>query len=412
MSKSVRAAVWLVVISCASAVTMAQELELADAQEPASRYAEVFCESDPDLNELRGQPITDLRLWKSNVKDVTPLKGMPIKKFVMFGCPVQDLSPLAGMPLENVWIGATEVTDFSPLKGMPLKHLSLFAAQATDLSFLRGMQLETLDLSVVGSGKVTDLGPLKGMQLKSLEFHAEMVTTGLDLVRAMKSLEKINGETPEEFWRGYDAEAPARESLRKAGINYRRFWISKDGGWTLEFYGDDIADLSVLKGLPVRSLTLDECEIKDLSPLRDMKITKLNLQSPTLNNLRSLKGAPLTDLVLSSPKIEDLSPLKGMALKKLHLRCPKVTNVSALKGMPLKTLSILDSNIRDITPLEGAALSFLLLHAERLPKGMEVLRRMKTLEQINYNDAESVWEKFDAGDLDRLSVPQWMLGWD
>ena len=394
MNLSLRAAFWLVALIGASANCLAHE--------PLS--ADFFCEDPADLNSIRGKPIEDLRLWKSNVRDLSPLKGMPLRKLVIFGCPVKDLSPLRGMPLESVWIGATEARDFSPLKGLPLKRLNLFVSEVTDISFLQGMQLESLDLSVCGSGKVTDLSPIKGMQLRFLDFEANTVTNGMDIVRQMKSLEKINDQTPKEFWREYESEAPARDRLRKAGVNYRSLFITEDGTWRLRCYGDDLKDLSLLKGLPVCSLELEECEIKDLSPLRDMKITDLNLKSPTLNDLSTLKGAPLTTFVLDCPKVGDISPLKGMPLGAFYLRCAQVTNVSALHGMPLKTLNILGANVRDITPIEGAPLEFLCLDARHIPEGMEVLRSMKTLKQINYHDAKAFWEKYDAGKLDQIQV--------
>jgi hypothetical protein len=362
------------------------------------------CRDVTDISPIAGMRLEDVRLWKTGVQDISPLAGMPIRKLVIFGGSVKDLSPLAGMPLEDLWIGATKTTDFSPLKGLPLRHLSLFAAAATDLSPLEGMPLETLNLRVTVSGKITDLSPLKGMKLKRLEFHANTVTKGMDIIRNMESLERINRQTPDEFWQEYESDAPARRRLRKAGIDYRELHVTDDGNWILRFHGDDVRDLSVLKGLPVGSLTLRNGAIRDLSPLRDTEITSLLLENSAVKDLSPLKGASLRTLYLLCPNVDDISPLHGMPLEMLCLDCPKVTDISALHGMPLKTLWISGTDVRDVSPLEGVPLESLKVRIECVSKGIEVLKRMKSLERINYDDVERFWERYDSGEFHRRNA--------
>lgn len=371
-----------------------------------------MCEDSPDLTSLKGKLVEVLNLWKSNVRDLGPLKGLPIRDLTIFGCPVSDLSALSGMPLEKAWIGATDVKDFSPLKGAPLKDLSLFVSEVTDISFVAGMPLESLDLSVCASGRVTDLRPLKGMNLRTLQFGANTVTEGIEVIRAMKSLEAINGESPEDFWKKYDADAPVRKRLAEAGVEFRSLYVSDKGTWSMEFSGDDIEDLSLLRGMPIVSIELFEAGIADFSPLRALKLTSLRLTESTKPDLSTLQGLPLNRLIIDSPQVDDVSSLKELPLKSLYLRCEKLRELSGLEDIKLETLSLLGSSIEDLTPLKDASIENLKIDLRQKPKGLEVLKEMKSLIRINNDEVEYFWSSYDSGEFDSLCVPTWMLGWD
>ena len=380
---------------------------LGQAQDPSEAIADTkadgeieradfSCMDHVDLNTLRGKPIKEAFLWKSHIEDISPLAGLPIKELVIFGCPVKDISPLKGMPLESLWIGSTRVTDISPLKGIPLKHLSLYASELTDISALEGMPLEDLDISMIDSGKITDLTPLKGMKLHWLNFNPNTVTKGMDIIRDMKSLEKINRQAPDEFWRDYDSDAPARKRLGELGVNFHGMGVAKDGSWGITFYGDDIQDLTVIKGLPINSLALDNSKITDLSPLEGSTVTRLNLSGMELKDLSALRKLRLKNLTIySCPEMADISALKGMPLEHLLLSCPKVKNLSELHGMPLKTLDIQGTDVRDLSPLEGLSLERISVNIEKIGKGIKILRHMKSLKNINNLDVEHFWEEYD-----------------
>jgi len=358
--------------------------------------ADFSCMDNVDLNTLRGKPINDVFLWKSHIEDISPLVGLPIKELVIFGCPVKDISPLKGMPLESLKLGYTKVTDISPLKGLPLKHLDLVDSELTDISALEGMPLEGLDIRMCESGKITNLTALRGMKLKWLNLNPNTVTKGMDIIRDMKSLEQINRQAPDEFWRDYDSDAPARKRLGELGINFHYAGIAKDGSWGITFYGDDIADLSVIKGLPINYLGLENSKITDLSPLEGSTVTRLNLNGMELNDLSTLRKLRLKSLIIYfCPKIADISALKGMPLEHLLLSCHKVKDLSALHGMPLKTLDISGTDVRDISPLEGLSLERISVDIEKIGKGIKILRHMKSLKNINNLDVEHFWEKYD-----------------
>lgn len=117
-------------------------------------------------------------------------------------------------------------------------------------------------------------------------------------------------------------------------------------------------------------------------------------------------------LSIDCPKVGDISPLKGLPLQELYLGCPKITDLSALEGMPLTTLNISKSGARDLAPIKGSPLEFLTLDMDRRPRGMEILRGMKSLKQINYHEVDEFWEAYDAGRFDDIQLPTWMFGWN
>lgn len=203
-----------------------------------------------DLEPLRGVPLTELDLYNLPITDISPLEGMQLRILYLEGTHVSDISVLKGMPLEELYLQDTNVSDLSPLEGMPLRMLNLKgcpidsienvsefplntlwipSTQVSDLTPLAASNLESLDiedtpveslLPIAGmlslkrlnmaKCAVTDLRPLKGLALTRLVFTPSRITHGIDLVRAMDSLEEIGPSfeqrlRPDEYWRLYDA---------------------------------------------------------------------------------------------------------------------------------------------------------------------------------------------------------------
>ena len=91
-----------------------------------------------------------------------------------------------------------------------------------------------------------------------------------------------------------------------------------------ELYLDDasLTELEILKGMPLRSLSLVGCvALKDLTPIRDMKLKVLNIARSAVGDLSQLHGMPLVELSLDGcTKLTDFSPLKDIpTLEKLLL---------------------------------------------------------------------------------------------
>ena len=160
-----------------------------------------------DLVPLRGMPLESLSIWGTDVSDLTPLEGMPLRELSLQGVKrVSDLGPLRGMPLESLNCSQTSVSNLTPLKGMPLRELACQSTGVHDLSPLAGMPLEKLNVS---GARVTDLTPLKGMRLRSVHFRSQLtrgIAKGMEVLRSMESLGEIDGATPAEFRKWYDAQ--------------------------------------------------------------------------------------------------------------------------------------------------------------------------------------------------------------
>jgi Leucine-rich repeat (LRR) protein len=152
-----------------------------------------------DLSVLKGLPIESLRLFCCcNISNLTALSGMKLKNIDLYKTPVSDISPLKGMNLEELNLLGTEVTDISVLKGMPLKKLFL-PNGASDIAPLKGMPLTYL---CIFSRKIKDLSPLEGMKLEALDISdIDSITNGLDVIREMRSLHRINNMVPETYWK-------------------------------------------------------------------------------------------------------------------------------------------------------------------------------------------------------------------
>jgi tetratricopeptide (TPR) repeat protein len=163
-----------------------------------------------DLTPLRGIPLSDLNLdGDDGVWDLAPLKGMPLTSLNLCGCAqVRDLEPLKGMPLTALYLGwCAQVQDLTPLKGMPLTALNLGGCgQVRDLAPLKGMKLTSL---VLWGTQLRDLEPLKGMPLREIHLPPN-ASKGIEVIRAMKTLQSIDGTPPPQFWKVWDA-AKAKE---------------------------------------------------------------------------------------------------------------------------------------------------------------------------------------------------------
>jgi Leucine-rich repeat (LRR) protein len=124
----------------------------------------------------------------------------------------------------------------------------------------------------------------------------------------------------------------------------------------------------------------------------------VDLSKSDLRDLAPLKGAP---------KVADLSLLKGLPIERLYLSRTQVTDLSALRGMPLNYLTLrFSAGITDLSPLsEAASLSTLILPPDA--KNIEVLRALPKLKRLGFTDsagtdglpaqpAAEFWKGYDA----------------
>ncbi len=174
---------------------------------------ELYLEETPvaDISALAGMPLDKLYLSHTNVTDLTSLAGMQLTELNLVGTPLTDITPLREVEFATLWIPETEISDLSPLAGKSFVSLDLHQTPVSDLSPLAGnLSLRRLHIAET---QVTDLTPLAGLKLDRLIFTPGNVDRGLDAIRNMPSLNRIDTQfdgvapikTPEEFWNLYDA---------------------------------------------------------------------------------------------------------------------------------------------------------------------------------------------------------------
>jgi len=308
-----------------------------------------------DLSPLAGMPLVQLDLRGTPVTALAPLRGMPLKELYLTLCTgITDLSPLEGMPLEFLYLsGCKNVTDLRPLKGMPLTRLGLNGTKVSDLSPLAGMKLVALDLG--GCTGITDLSALKGMPLQGALDGGVLGKGSCGLfLRGCSGIESLNG-----------LEGMKLTSLELASMGKLRD-ISPLKDMPLRFLSlpaGKISDLEPLRGMPLVGFSAGGAGITDIGALAGAPLKRLTLNSTSVADLSPLAGAPLTHLTIHGSRlISDLSPLKGAPLQYLDARkCPKINDLSPLKGAPLTTLMLTGngglSQVSDLSGLEGAPLA-------------------------------------------------------
>jgi serine/threonine protein kinase len=166
-----------------------------------------------DLTPLQGMALRSLVLSHHPFKlDWTPFQGMPLNQLDISQMAFPpNLQTIRGFPVTSLNLMSSDIEDLTPLQGLKLVSLNVsFCPRVTDLRPLRGMPLETVYLQKAG---VRDLTPLEGMKLREVSLTPKTITRGLDVLRPMKTLGIIYVYTgpdplrlvPADFWKKYDA---------------------------------------------------------------------------------------------------------------------------------------------------------------------------------------------------------------
>lgn len=102
-------------------------------------------------------------------------------------------------------------------------------------------------------------------------------------------------------------------------------------------------------------LDLRQLDAMDLSGLRGLPISSLNLSYAQVESLEDLRGLPLEELDLGGTRITDLSPLEGAPLKVFRAGFD-ITDLSGLKEFPIESLTIWNSRLTDLGPIKDLPL--------------------------------------------------------
>ena len=153
--------------------------------------------------------------------------------------------------------------------------------------------------------------------------------------------------------------------------------------------------LSVLHGMRLEIFGLAGTSVSHLGPLKGMPLHYFGLVSSRVNDLSVLAPMQLFSCTLISNKVSDITVIKGHPLHTLILHEPTVIDISALNGAPLKVLDIRGSGVRDLSPIESAPLERIWFTVGIVTNGIDVLRKMHTLKEINGMPAAKYWAQYD-----------------
>ena len=106
---------------------------------------------------------------------------------------------------------------------------------------------------------------------------------------------------------------------------------------------------------------------------------------------------------LASGEVKDLTPLEGMRLTQLVMvKCRGIADLATLSNMPLTRLDMTGcEGVTDLTPLQHMPLTSLIIsRPDRITRGIQAIRDMPSLVEINATPAEEFWKGFDAGQFD------------
>jgi Leucine-rich repeat (LRR) protein len=125
----------------------------------------------------------------------------------------------------------------------------------------------------------------------------------------------------------------------------------------LDLAGSSIRDLTPLRGMKLEALVLDDTKVSNLAPLAGMPLRRLSLRNTPLRDVSTLRPLPLESLNLAQTLVFDCQPLRGLGLRILDLRGTPVRDLSFCSSMPLVEIDLSDSQITDLSGLKGKSLS-------------------------------------------------------
>jgi serine/threonine protein kinase len=353
-----------------------ERLFLSESPLLGERY--MTAESVRDLTPLRGLPLKELTLSRTKVSSLEPLRGMPLELLAFSGTPVTDLEPLRGMQLRTLSFGDTNVSNLEPLRGMPLSRLECSSTEVVDFSALVGTPLESLNMA---GSKVRDITFLRQLPLKSLAMNGCPYVKGLHVLAEIKSLEflRVPSALAEFAVEEIEAVAALQSHQNLKSIHF-------GSGTTGAVRSNTVFWEEIESILRVRRPLRDIAESSGVKPgiQRAPDGTwMISLQRIPITDISPLKGLPISFLNLVDTGVTDLSPLKGMPLKELILDCDR-PDLNLLMKFKLVRLWLIDCSAGlDLTPLgEIPTLENLLLPPE--PKNIDALRKLPRLKRISY----------------------------
>lgn len=302
-------------------------------------------------------------------------------------------------------LGVTEATGVTDVRGTVIRLLSTEGTLVVEVDDPGvSVAVDGSDVTITGAG-------VKEIRLKPGPYKVEASKDGTPVRRELVSVARngrqvvrISKESVEHVfslldpWEKSVAALPAEEQVQAVARRLKELNPRFDGTLKptiefgvvtrLEFVGDEVADLSPVHVFnDLRVLHCDgtgpgKDRLKDLKPLRGLRLTAFDCRWMPVADLSPLRDMPLRSLNLSWTRVSDLAPLQGMKLRNLSLQDTAVADLAPLRGMPLHGLDLCGvSRVSDLRPLEGMPLTY--LNLSYLPvSDLSVLASLKSLNHL------------------------------
>ena len=172
----------------------------------------------------------------------------------------------------------------------------------------------------------------------------------------------------------------------------------------LDLSGNPVREIRHLQGMPLNVLWLENTEVVSLKSLSNAKLRELRLNNSPVESLDGIQGQPLENLYAVGTRIKEVEPLRKSNLRGLWLTGSPVADLAPLAGLPLESLTahrtlvndlsfvrklpviqrlhIGETLIDDLSPLEGLRLSRLVFTPDRIKRGIEAAQRLQGLREI------------------------------
>ena len=135
---------------------------------------------------------------------------------------------------------------------------------------------------------------------------------------------------------------------------------------SLTVHGWHFSDLNIVAKLPLAHPSFEKAAIDDLSPIASMsKLRFLAIPNTPVSDLSPISKLPLQTLWMHGSKVTDLSPLADMPLKDVNCYSTKVTDISVLAGKPLDRVHMAWAPVADLTPLLETPVKHLVIHPDK-----------------------------------------------
>jgi hypothetical protein len=172
----------------------------------------------------------------------------------------------------------------------------------------------------------------------------------------------------------------------------------------LDLSGNPVREIRHLRGMPLNRLFLENTMVESLIDLVDANLVELRLNGSPVRSLKGLEGQPLENLYAVGTRISDIKPLKNSQLRQLWLTESPISDFSPLSGLPLISLTahrtlledlsfvrelpliqrlhIGETLVSDLTPLAGLNLTRLVFSPDRIERGLNTAKSLSNIGEI------------------------------